>query len=92
MEESSEEIVKLNVGGTVFVTTKTTLCIESESLFSKMFSNESSMKPSHKIEGAFFLDRDPVYFRVILNFLRSGKIERGFHFSIFRLYFFLKLN
>lgn len=45
---SREEWIKLNVGGTVFLTTKTTLCKEKGSLLAKLAQGDSEF-PSIKV-------------------------------------------
>ena len=61
-------IVALNVGGTRFTTSMTTL--QSEDSF--LSSLVSGALPSTKDEtGAFFIDRDPVAFATILNYMRE---------------------
>jgi BTB/POZ domain len=61
-------IVQLNVGGTIFTTTETTLCLEG-SLFAKMFSGK--MKPGIYVDEILFLDRNPKLFEYILDYLRN---------------------
>ena len=39
-------------------------------MLAKMFDPESKMKPGLLRNGAYFLDRDPEWFRIILNYLR----------------------
>ncbi len=61
--ESEEEIVSLNVGGQVFVTTTTTLRKDSCSMLHAMFSGKY---PNRKdFHGSYFIDRDGKYFRYI---------------------------
>ena len=73
--KEAESVIDLDVGGTRFRTTKTTLLSDPDSMLAKMFDPEASLAPSVKIDGAYFIDRDPVYFRTVLNFLRSGYLD-----------------
>ncbi|XP_065897942.1 BTB/POZ domain-containing protein KCTD5-like [Dysidea avara] len=69
-----EDWVKLNIGGKVFMTTKTTLCRHPNSFLARMLHNDPEL-PSLKDEnGAYLIDRDPNYFNPILNYLRHGKL------------------
>jgi len=73
------EWVRLNVGGTVFMTTKTTLSRDPKSFLCRICQSndagESSGLGSEKDEsGAYLIDRDPKYFGPVLNFLRHGKL------------------
>ena len=66
------EWVKLNVGGQQFVTSKSTLAKEPESMICRTVLGEL---PSLKDEnGAILIDRSPKYFDAILNYLRMGEI------------------
>ena len=71
-----KSILKLDVGGQLFKTNIKTLCKYPDSMLCAMFSHtDSGMTPMPKTEkGHFFLDADPIYFRVVLNWLRLGKI------------------
>jgi hypothetical protein len=64
-------MVTLNVGGQIFLTTRDTL-LKGETMLSKLFSGK--YKITQDKEGNPFLDRDGTHFRLILNYLRSGKI------------------
>ena len=68
------DLIKLNVGGREFTTTRSTLMADQNSLLSKMVEQtDGSATKVH--DGAYFIDRSPKYFEIILNFLRSGEIE-----------------
>ena len=47
------------------------VCIPAISA-AKMFDPESRMEPGVERDGAYFLDRDPHSFAILLNYLRSG--------------------
>ena len=62
------DIIKLNVGGVPYLTTKTTLC-QPGSYFEIMFSGK--MEPGIQIDGAHFIDRDGMMFRYVINYMRD---------------------
>ncbi|CAL2033833.1 unnamed protein product [Caenorhabditis brenneri] len=64
-------IVKLNIGGTVFQTTKSTLT-KFDGMFKVMM--ETDIPVIKDKTGAIFIDRDPYHFRLILNFMRDGVV------------------
>ncbi|XP_065837528.1 uncharacterized protein [Oscarella lobularis] len=64
---SSSNVVSLNVGGTVFMTTVETLAQDPHSILAIMVANNQS-----EPDGSYFFDRDPTHFRYILNYLRAG--------------------
>ena len=57
-------VIRLNVGGVVFETTRTTL-EQYESFFKALVRSEASLDK-------VFIDRDPTHFRHVLNFLRNS--------------------
>jgi len=67
------EWIKLNVGGSIFQTTRTTLSMDENSVLAKMFG-DSGWRSATDSEGAYLLDRESKYFRPVLNFLRDGEL------------------
>ena len=68
---ASNDIVRLNVGGVSFCTTIGTLITDSGSHLCKWFDPTRLTNPLPcDRHGAYFLDRDPDTFKVILNYLR----------------------
>ncbi|XP_064511076.1 BTB/POZ domain-containing protein KCTD17 isoform X3 [Pseudopipra pipra] len=70
---SQAKWVRLNVGGTVFLTTRQTLCREQKSFLCRLCQGEE-LQSDRDETGAYLIDRDPTYFGPILNFLRHGKL------------------
>mgnify|MGYP006079351461 CR=1 FL=1 len=68
-----KERVKLNVGGTKFETTLSTLTRYPDSLLAALFSGRHKVLPCD--DGYVFIDRDGTHFQTILNCLRSGKLS-----------------
>ncbi|XP_059277377.1 BTB/POZ domain-containing protein At4g30940-like [Lycium ferocissimum] len=67
--------VKLNVGGKIFETTATTLEIAGKnSLFGAMFDDNWNLHSDSAVTHEHFIDRDPDYFAVLLNLLRTGEL------------------
>eukprot|EP01129_Flabellula_baltica_P016937 TRINITY_DN9238_c0_g1_i1.p1 TRINITY_DN9238_c0_g1~~TRINITY_DN9238_c0_g1_i1.p1 ORF type:complete len:498 (+),score=128.47 TRINITY_DN9238_c0_g1_i1:22-1515(+) len=66
---TSPEVVQLSVGGKKFVTMYSTLKNAPKGTYLHDITESSIL-----YEGCIFIDRDPKYFRHILNFLRSGKL------------------
>ena len=69
MSSDSNSIVSLNVGGTIFQTRPETLLKYENSKLAKMYEEGKKIKNTN-----FFLDQNPDYFKVILDFLRNGKV------------------
>jgi hypothetical protein len=65
--------IKLDVGGTIFATSLSTLTFIKGTFFEVMFSGR--WEPKKEEDGSFFIDRDPIVFRYILNFLRGEEIK-----------------
>ncbi|XP_013386138.1 BTB/POZ domain-containing protein KCTD9 [Lingula anatina] len=74
---SSDNWITLNVGGRLFTTTRSTLTgKETDSMLARMFADEgaSSWQSSVDEHGAYLIDRSPIYFEPILNYLRHGQL------------------
>ena len=68
---SVNDWLNLNVGGKIFMTTRSTLISCPNSTLSKMFDPTSGYSPAYRNDhGVYFLDADPDCFKVILNWLR----------------------
>lgn len=66
------EIIKLNIGGIKYMTTKSTLTRISFSFFSNLL--EGLLPSTKDEEGYYFIDREGLYFSPILNYMRTGQI------------------
>jgi len=64
-------IVKLNVGGRVFLTAKETLTDRGANMLSVMIEHQN---PAQVVDGHYFIDRDPETFRWVLNYLRGSRV------------------
>uniref|UniRef100_A0A1I7T8T3 BTB domain-containing protein n=2 Tax=Caenorhabditis tropicalis TaxID=1561998 RepID=A0A1I7T8T3_9PELO len=71
---SSSNWVRLNVGGKVFQTTRSTLMRESGSFLYRLCQDELGLPTDKDDTGAYLIDRDPDFFSPILNYLRHGKL------------------
>ncbi|KAK1163897.1 BTB/POZ domain-containing protein KCTD2 [Acipenser oxyrinchus oxyrinchus] len=74
LEKQGAKWVRLNVGGTYFVTTKQTLCREPKSFLYRLCQEDPDLDSDKDETGAYLIDRDPTYFGPILNYLRHGKL------------------
>ncbi|GFO35703.1 BTB/POZ domain-containing protein kctd9-like [Plakobranchus ocellatus] len=71
------EWITLNVGGKVFTTTRGTLTrFDGDSMLARMFCKDKDIGWSSRVDGtgAYLIDRSPLYFEPILNYLRHGKL------------------
>lgn len=79
---SPQSWVRLNIGGTIFATSRTTLAKEPSSFLAKVCGRQDVDLDSHRDEsGAYLIDRDPTYFGPVLNYLRHGKLVLDRHVS-----------
>jgi hypothetical protein len=68
-----DTIVKLNIGGKVFTTLKSTLTKYEDTMLSRLVSDDLNMKPTNIVDenGNMFFDRDPNAFKFMLQCLRT---------------------
>ncbi|VDN38147.1 unnamed protein product [Gongylonema pulchrum] len=74
---STSPIIRLNVGGSLFSTTRQTLLREENSIFTQMLCLEfKGLENSILVlpDGTFFIDRDGFLFAYVLEYLRLGKL------------------
>lgn len=65
--------MRLNVGGKLFTTLRSTLCSVPGSMLEAMFSGRFGSPALRDDTGAYFLDRDPSYFEFVLAYLRDPR-------------------
>nr|CAD7452647.1 unnamed protein product [Timema tahoe]CAD7586949.1 unnamed protein product [Timema genevievae] len=72
MQDDSEfpPVVELNVGGVFYTTALSTLTKHTGSLLAHVFSGKAP-PPTRDAKGKYFLDRDGVLFRYVLDYLRN---------------------
>ena len=66
-------VIKLDVGGVLYKTTKDTLTKDQDSMLASMFSGRHPLQPDEN--GYYFIDRDGELFKYIIKFLRDGNIN-----------------
>ena len=66
------DVIVIDVGGVRFKTLRSTLCKYDDSMLAAMFSGRHAKPLPVDKDGVYFLDRDPVLFGVILQYLRQG--------------------
>ncbi|EDQ87866.1 uncharacterized protein MONBRDRAFT_33122 [Monosiga brevicollis MX1] len=72
--ERAQDLVHLNVGGRVFLTTAATLQATGEdSFFTALLAGR--LPSTRDATGAYFIDRDPEPFAAILSYLRTGSLR-----------------
>lgn len=74
-------IVELNVGGVMYSTTLDTLTKQPDSLLASLFSEASRPRLVRDTKGKYFIDRDGVLFRYVLDYLRNLRLvlPENFH-------------
>ncbi|KAF8795445.1 BTB/POZ domain-containing protein KCTD16-like [Argiope bruennichi] len=72
-------VVELNVGGVLYTTSLSTLTKDTKCLLGQIFTGKEGIGKDAK--GRYFVDRDGVLFRYVLDFLRNQKLvlPENFH-------------
>ena len=68
---SNKQVINLNIGGVIFATTKSNLIKDDKSIFAILLNEDNNINE-------LFFDRSPRLFHIILNYLRSGKINYNY--------------
>ena len=67
------QVIDLNVGGTHYSTSRSTLTKYPDSMLGVMFSGRHDIGAMKCSDGSFFIDRDGPRFGIILDYLRDGE-------------------
>nr|XP_055222612.1 uncharacterized protein LOC101147449 [Gorilla gorilla gorilla] len=71
---SRSKWVRLYSGGTSFLTTRQTLCQDPKSFLYRLSQADPDPDSDKDETGTYLIDRDPIYFGPVLNYLRHGKL------------------
>ena len=74
----ADEVITLNVGGQLYTTSRATLTKFPDSMFSVIFSGRfepTTSRVTRDKDGNYFIDRDGVLFRHVLNFMRMSVLR-----------------
>ncbi|CAB4010773.1 Chaperone dnaK2 [Paramuricea clavata] len=72
IKDPKDDVIELNVGGTIMATKRSTLCQVKDSFLTSMFGGSwDETKMARDKDGHVFLDFNPKYFAVILDYLRE---------------------
>lgn len=71
-DKNFPDVIELNVGGVFYTASLTTLKSQPDSLLADLFTGKQPITKDSK--GRYFLDRDGVLFRYVLDYLRDGGI------------------
>lgn len=75
MAKPTADRIKFNVGGKIFETTSTTIAKAGKgTLLGALLDDRGNLKKSHK-NSEYFIDRNPKYFSVLLDLLRTGELD-----------------
>jgi len=74
---SNKDRVQIDVGGTVFITSKTTLTLSSSYFASKFKAEWGDGDEDDDGDEPLFVDQDPVPFAILLGFMREGFVKKS---------------
>lgn len=81
-----EQIIVLNIGGKIFQTTRKTLSSRPTSLFHTILNSdafkEKGIVNTNNEQIELFFDRSPKYFKYILSFLRTNRIDFNYLYCL----------
>ena len=72
---SPDDIIEINAGGKIITTLRSTLTAVPDTMLANMFSGRWEESMVRDNNGRIFLDEDPEFIEVIINFLRNKKRE-----------------
>jgi len=75
------EAIELNVGGVNYATTLDTLISFKDSLVASYFEDKTNVRLPKDSHGRYFIDRDGVLFRYILDYMRNKRVILPENFS-----------
>ncbi|XP_046851096.1 uncharacterized protein LOC124444516 isoform X1 [Xenia sp. Carnegie-2017] len=75
IDNKSDDVISLNIGGESMTCLRSTLCQIDGSLLASMFSGRWEDRLTKDKDGNVFLDYDPECFKFILNYLRAKKMQ-----------------
>ena len=68
------DVIRLNVGGTIFETTRATLTQRPDTKLTKMFTPGSETSPPLTEDGAYFINCCPKAAEIVLNCIRRSSL------------------
>jgi hypothetical protein len=72
---SDDDIIEIDAGGKIIRALRSTLCLAPDTMFTYMFSGRWEESLKRDDNGRVFLDHDPEFIEIIVNFLRKSKIK-----------------
>uniref|UniRef100_A0A7S2N5M6 B30.2/SPRY domain-containing protein n=1 Tax=Alexandrium andersonii TaxID=327968 RepID=A0A7S2N5M6_9DINO len=75
MWPSETEIIEINCSGTIFTTSRSSLCSIEGSVLSRVFSDEFIAEVPRDEMGRFFLDFNPACFGIVIEYLQNRRLR-----------------